>query len=573
MKSFSFRIDPLTKEEYWEVNLFGQQILQEPILNKGAAFSYEERITLGLEGLLRDSISDINGQLVRAYDSYLRKPNDIEKYIYLQGLLNRNEVLFYGLLNEHLKDMLPIVYTPTVGQACLEMSHITRRYRGIYISPENIHLIDSILHNLPLPMVYLIVVTDGERILGLGDLGSDGMGIPIGKINLYVAGGGLHPACCLPITLDVGTNNPRLLHDPLYLGLRRPRLEGDEYYEFVERFVVGIKRNFPDALIQWEDFGKLKSFEIFQKYHKRTLSFNDDIQGTGAVTLGALISAMRIKNSTFKENNFIIVGMGQAGSGIAYNIVNMLMDEGLSLQEAKSHIFPLDKDGLIVDDMPDLEIQMKMFAQKRDAISSWKVDNPGRISLIETIQNSKAQALMGVTAIPGLFSEEILLKMSENTEQPIIFALSNPTSKCECTPQEVYKTSRGKGIVATGSPFELINGEFGEMRVSQCNNMYLFPGIGLGALVSKTPIITKKMFLAGSKALSNMVTPEQLKFGELLPDLDDIKEVSVQVAKAVCISAREDGYGRIASDDELEELIRRAQWKPHYAKFRPGIKG
>jgi malate dehydrogenase (oxaloacetate-decarboxylating) len=568
MKTFSIKIDTLTGEEYFEVGIKGQQLLNDPMLNKASGFTKEERINLGLEGLLRSGVSDIETHLERTLEAYERKTDDLERYIYLTELLNRNETLFYKMLSEHLTEMVPIVYTPVVGQACLQLSHITRRYRGVYITPDNIANIDEIFENVSLPEVYLIVVTDGERILGLGDLGSDGMGIPVGKVNLYVAAGGLHPACCLPICLDVGTNNQRLLADPLYLGNRHPRLTGDEYAEFIERFVIGVKRNFPNALLQWEDFAKHNAFTLLQRYHERILSFNDDIQGTGATALSALITAMDIKKSSFSEQRFVITGMGQAGVGIAQNILSMLREEGLSEDEARRHIFAVDLAGLLTDDTVGLEPTQKPFAQPRAALANWSLSSFDHISLHDTVEQSGATVLIGVTATAGMFTNEILAQMAKNTERPIIFALSNPTSKCECTSAEVVKATNGKGIMAAGSPFQPVEHEGKQLFTSQCNNMYVFPGVGLGALVSKTPKITREMFLAASKALSAMVTQEQRDKGLLLPDMKDIREVSFQVAKAVAIQARDAGLGRFVSDDQLSKFIRKAQWDPHYYPFR-----
>ncbi|MCX8009951.1 MAG: NAD-dependent malic enzyme, partial [Ignavibacteria bacterium] len=479
MKTFSIKIDPLTNEEYYEVYLKGQQLLNDPLLNKASCFTQEERITLNLEGLLRSAVSTIEVQLERNLEMLERKPDDMEKYIFLQGLLNRNETVFYRLLIEHLEELLPIVYTPTVGKACQQLSHITRRHRGIYISPLNIANIDKIFQSIHLPMVYLIVVTDGERILGLGDLGSDGMGIPVGKINLYVAAGGLHPACCLPVCLDVGTNNEKLLNDPLYLGYRHHRLEGTEYEEFIEKFIIGVKQNFPHALVQWEDFAKHKAFMILQRYRDRILSFNDDIQGTGAVALSALITAMDIKKCKMKDQKFVIVGMGQAGFGIAKKIKSTLIEEGLSEDEALQRIFAIDMQGLLIDDIPNLEPQLKQFAQKRASISNWKLENPNTISLKDVIINSKANVLIGVTAQPNLFNRQILELMTKNDEKPVIMPLSNPTSKSECTAEDVFKITKGKGLMAAGSPFEPIITESGQFMTSQCNNMYIFPGVGL----------------------------------------------------------------------------------------------
>jgi malic enzyme len=320
VKSFDFKIDPLTGEQYFEVYLRGQELLTDPLLNKGSYFTLEERASLGLVGLLPHGVSTIEEEVSRALDSYRRKPDDLERYLFLLGLLNRNETLFYRLLSENLTEMLPIVYTPTVGQACQQLSHIMRRARGVYVNPDTIGAIDQIFANSPLPQVKLMVVTDGERILGLGDLGADGMGIPVGKVSLYVAAGGIHPACSLPICLDVGTNNPTLLADPLYLGYRQPRLEGEAYWRFVERFVLGVKRSFPDALVQWEDFAKHKAFTLLERYRERLLSFDDDIQGTGATACAALMTAVRIKQSRFRDERFCIVGFGQAGWGTASNL-------------------------------------------------------------------------------------------------------------------------------------------------------------------------------------------------------------------------------------------------------------
>ncbi len=571
MKTFDVKIDPLTSEEYLEVFLRGKQILSDPFLNKGSSFTEEERLSLGLEGLLRSAISDIETQRQRNYEMYSRKQDDIEKYIFLQALLNRNETLFYSLLCDNLIEMLPIVYTPTVGQACLMLSHITREYRGIYISPENIGNIDTILQEVSLPDVSLVVVTDGERILGLGDLGSDGMGIPVGKINLYVAAGGLHPACCLPVCLDVGTNTERLLDDPLYLGYRHKRLTGQEYDDFIERFVLGVKRNFPNALLQWEDFAKHSAFRLLQRYRDRILSFNDDIQGTGAVALAALISAMKIKQQKFSDQRFVIVGMGQAGTGIAMDIRTMLLEEGLGEDDVQRRIFAIDVPGLLTSDMPGLDEAQKRFAQDRSAISGWDLPRTGPPTLLDVVKNSRATVLIGVTAKNGLFDADVLRQMARNDERPVIFALSNPTSKSECTPQEVAAATQGKGIVATGSPFAPFEFNGKTLVTSQCNNMFIFPGIGLGALVSRSTRITSSMFLKASKAVSALVTDEQRRHNKLLPDLSDIRDVSVAVAKAVAVEAREAGLGRLITDEELERLIRKAQWVPHYYPFRPGV--
>jgi malate dehydrogenase (oxaloacetate-decarboxylating) len=570
MKTFDFKIDPLTGEEYYEVYMRGRQLLNDPHLNKGSAFTHEERMSLGLDGLLRSGVSTMESQLARSLQAYQRKPDDMERYIFLIGLQDRSEPLFYKLLVENLEEMVPVVYTPTVGQACLQLSHIQRRFRGLYISPENIANIDQIFQNVSLPHVYLIVVTDGERILGLGDLGSDGMGIPVGKVSLYVAAGGLHPAVCLPISLDVGTNNERLLKDPLYLGYRHPRLRGAEYEEIVEKFILGVKRNFPHALLQWEDFAKHTAFKNLERYRERILSFNDDIQGTGATALGALMTAMRIKKSRFADQRYVIVGMGQAGAGIAMNIRSALREEGLSDEEARTRIYGVDMAGLLVEDSPGLEEPQRPFAQRRDAVSGWTLAGPNAISLMDVVRNAKPTVLVGVTAKRGLFSAEILESVAKNTDRPVVLALSNPTAKTECTPEDVARATDGRGLMATGSPFAPLDWKGKVITTSQCNNLYMFPGMGLGALVAKAPKVTDRMFLAASKALSAMVTPEQEAQGLLLPPMKGIREVSARVAKAVAVEARDSGLGRLLEDSELERQIRKSQWEPHFSSYRPG---
>jgi malate dehydrogenase (oxaloacetate-decarboxylating) len=570
MKTFGFKIDPLTGEDFYEVYVRGRELLNSSLLNKASAFKKEERLSLGLDGMLRSGVSKLDSQADRAYEAYQRKSEDLERYIYLAGLQDRNETLFYRLLIDHLEEMVPIVYTPTVGQACMQMSHIQRRYRGIYITPDNIANIDQIFRGLSQPQVNLVVVTDGERILGLGDLGSDGMGISIGKVSLYVAIGGVHPAVCLPVCLDVGTNNPRLLEDPLYLGIRRPRMRGTEYEELVEKFILGVKRNFPSALLQWEDFAKQTAFKNLDRYRERIPSFNDDIQGTGATALSALMTAVRIKQTRFQDERYVIVGMGQAGTGIAMGIRAMLKEEGLSDEEARKHIFAVDVQGLLLEGDPLLEGPQEPLTQRRAAVEGWQLDDPNRIGLQDVVRNAHPTVLIGVTAQPGLFSEAILAETAKHSKRPIVLALSNPTHKSECTPEAVWKATNGKGLVATGSPFPPMDWNGQTLQASQCNNMYIFPGVGLGALVCKASRVTNGMFLAASKAISAFVTPEQEAMGLLLPEMKDIRQVSAAVGKAVGIAARDAGLGRLLDDDQIETIVTRAQWFPKYASYRPG---
>lgn len=573
MKSFDFKIDPLTGEPYFEVHLRGQQVLTDPLLNKGSYFTIEERASLGLVGLLPHGVSTLEEEVARSLDAYRRKPDDMERYLFLLGLLNRNETLFYKLLAENLTEMLPIVYTPTVGLACQRLSHIMRRARGVYIHPDNIGAIDQIFANVPLPHVQLTVVTDGERILGLGDLGADGMGIPVGKVSLYVAAGGLHPAICLPVCLDVGTNRPELREDPLYLGCRRPRLEGADYDRFIERFVLGVRRSFPDALIQWEDFGKHKAFRILDRYRERALCFNDDIQGTGATACAAIMTAMRITGERLADQRVVIVGFGQAGSGTALQVRAALEAEGLSSEEARRRILPLEVNGLLVDDQEGLDERERFYAQPRAAVADWPVADPARIGLLDVVRNARATVLVGYTATRGLFDATILQAMADNASRPVILALSNPTAKTECTPEEAVRLTGGRALVATGSPFPPVHWQGRSIVTSQCNNLYMFPGVGLGALVARASKVTDRMFIAAARALSAMVTPAEEQRGLLLPSMNEIREVAVRVALAVAKEARDSGVGRLLDDAELEALIRHAQWTPDFVPYRAGGSG
>jgi len=567
MVTFNYQKDPFTAEEYVEVPLKGQFLIEHPIYNKGTAFPADERKKLELCGLLPENVSTMELQKQRAYEAFEGKTDDLEKYIYMLALQDRNETLYYALILDHLREMLPIVYTPTVGKACQQFSHIYRRNRGLYVSANQIDNIDSILSHAPFSNVSLIVVTDGERILGLGDQGSDGMGIPIGKISLYVAAAGIHPAFTLPVLIDVGTNNEERLADPLYLGLREKRLTGEAYDAVIEAFVTSVRRNFPNALLQWEDFGKNNAFRLLERYRERICSFNDDIQGTGAVAMAAFLSAMKIKKQRLSDQRFVLFGQGQAGLGIGRAIMTGLMADGLSEKEAKARIFGVDIEGLLVEGMTVTEEQ-KLFMKERAAVADWKLSDPNRIGLLDTIKNARATVLVGVTGQSGAFDEQILSQMAQQSDRPIILALSNPTSKTECTPESALKASSGKALIATGSPFApvRVNGE--QRVISQCNNLYIFPGAGLGALISGTPRITEQMFMAASTALSDLVPAEALNSGRMLPDIERIREVTTRIALAVASEARDMGLGQRADDEHLLEMIEKAMWTPRYVPLR-----
>lgn len=567
MFTYSKRTDQFTGEHYVEVPFKGSFLAEHPMYNKGTAFTEEEREVFNLDGLFPDAVSNLELQKQRTYESFCSKPNDLEKYIYMLSLQDRNETLHYALILDHLSEMLPIVYTPTVGQACQKFSHLFRRPRGLYVTANNIHRIDQVLSNAAFSNVSLIVVTDGERILGLGDQGAGGMGIPIGKISLYVTASGLHPSSTLPILLDVGTNNEKLLEDPLYIGIRQKRLTGDAYDRIVEEFVNGVRRRFPNVLLQWEDIGKNNAFRLLERYRERILSFNDDIQGTGSVAAAVLLSAMKIKKQKLSDQRFVLFGQGQAGTGMARQIITGLMEEGLSQQEARDRVFGVDINGLLIEGMEVTEEQ-KHVLKPRAMVANWKLSNPNKINLLDTIKNTKATVLIGVTGQTGAFNEEILLQMSKNTDLPVIMPMSNPTSKAEALPEDVLRITKGKALVATGSPFKPVKVNGKEQVISQSNNLYIFPGVGLGALVSGTPKITDHMFMAGSRALSDFVTEEELQTRQTLPAIEKIREVTAVVALAVAKEARDSGLGIIADDEKLLSMIKNAMWEPKYLPYR-----
>ncbi len=567
MNKFVIQLDPFTKERYVEVPFKKHHITENPIFNKGLAFTEEERESLDLWGLLPEQVSTLEEQCRRVMESYARKKEPLEKYLYLLGLLDRNETLFYRVLLDNLEEMLPYVYTPTVGEASKIFSHIFRRLRGLFVSANRIHLIDRILSNAPFSNIHLIVVTDGERILGLGDQGVGGMTIPIGKISLYVVGAGIHPALTLPVCIDVGTNNEMLQKDPLYIGLKHPRLKGEEYDEIIEEFVKGLRRNFPHAILQWEDFGKQNALRLLNRYRDRICSFNDDIQGTGAIALATVFSAMRIKKEKLKDQKFVIFGFGQAGYGVASTLIKALMEEGLTEKESKERIYPVDKDGLILEGM-NLDEYQKPFAKDKNSISGWKLEKEGFTGLKDTIINSKATVLIGTSGVGGAFNEDILSEIAKNCNYPLILALSNPTSQSECSPETAFRATRGKCLLATGSPFPPLKDDGGEKFISQCNNMYIFPGVGLGAIVSMALKITDEMFVHSAKEIAEIVSYDDLKKGKLLPDIKEIRKVSERVAFSVARVARDSGLGIRTNDERLLEMVRNSMWNPEYLPYR-----
>lgn len=545
----------------------GFTLLELPLLNKGSAFTEDERSNFNLHGLLPHVIETIEEQHQRSYQQYTAFNDDINKHIYLRNIQDTNETLFYHLIENHLSEMMPIIYTPTVGEACQRFSDIYRRHRGVFISYPDRGYIDDILQNVNKNNVKVIVITDGERILGLGDQGIGGMGIPIGKLSLYTACGGISPAYTLPITIDVGTNNPQLLNDPIYLGWNQPRISGDEYYSFVDDVLTAVKRRWPKALIQFEDFAQKNAMPLLEKYRDQYCCFNDDIQGTAAVSVGSLIAASRAAGKQLKDQTVAFLGAGSAGCGIAEQIVAQMMAEGLTDAEARARIFMVDRFGLITDNQPNLVDFQRKLVQKTEAVAAW-ADVDGMISLLDVVKNAKPTVLIGVSGQPGLFTEEIIRTLAANCEHPIVLPLSNPTSRVEAVPADIIHWTDGKALIATGSPFLPVTHNGKVHHISQCNNSYIFPGIGLGVIASQATRVTDNMLMASSMALADCSPKLQNPDADLLPDLDDLQKVSKIIAFKVAQAAIADGVALPLSDELLLKSIEDNFWKPEYRRYK-----
>lgn len=545
----------------------GNGLLELPLLNKGSAFSEEERTRFNLHGLIPHAIENIEEQSQRSYQQYSAFSDAINKHIYLRNIQDTNETLFYHLIEQHLSEMMPIIYTPTVGEACQRFSDIYRRHRGIFISyPDRAH-IDDIVQNINKKNVKVIVITDGERILGLGDQGIGGMGIPIGKLSLYTACGGISPAYTLPITLDVGTNNPQLLNDPIYMGWNQPRISGEEYYQFVDQVIDAVKRRWPKALIQFEDFAQKNAMPLLNKYRDQICCFNDDIQGTAAVSVGSLIAASRAAGKQLKDQTIAFLGAGSAGCGIAEQIVAQMVVEGLSDAEARARVYMVDRFGLFTSNQPNLLDFQRKLAQSPERVAHW--GNPeGVISLLDVIQNAKPTVLIGVSGQPGLFTEEVIKTLAANCERPIVLPLSNPTSQVEAFPADILEWTEGKALIATGSPFEPVNYQGKLYNISQCNNSYIFPGIGLGVIAAGATRVTDSMLIASSNALADCSPLLQDPNADLLPDLNEIQQVSKFIAFRVAKAAMDAGVAAVMSDEALREVIEANFWKPAYRDYK-----
>jgi malate dehydrogenase (oxaloacetate-decarboxylating)(NADP+) len=532
----------------------GVKLLHDPVRNKGSAFTEAERDLHGLRGLLPPRVSIQETQARRILENLRRKTSDLERYIALVALQDRNETLFYRVVVDNLPEVMPLIYTPTVGEACQRFGHIFRRPRGLYVSARDRGRVGELLDNWPHDQVRIVVVTDGERILGLGDLGADGMGIPIGKLSLYTACAGIHPTWCLPVMLDVGTENEALLTDPLYLGLQQRRLRGQEYDDLFEEFMVETLARFPEAIIQLEDFGNRNAFRLLDAYRDRGCVFDDDIQGTGAVALAGLASALHLTGERLANHRYLFLGAGQAGLGIAETIVAALVGQGMSGPEARSHCWFIDSRGLVVEDREDLSAGKRRFAHAHEGMSD-------PVGIVKSIRPA---ALIGVAGVAGAFTREMVEAIGEIRERPIIFALSNPTSKAECSAEQAYSWTGGRAIFASGSPFDPVEYEGRRFIPGQGNNAYIFPGVGLGLIASESARATDEMFLAAARALADQVTDEELALGCVYPSLERIREVSIRVAKAVVRVAIEQGHAGAVVPDDSEAHIRSLMFDPVY---------
>jgi malate dehydrogenase (oxaloacetate-decarboxylating) len=557
----------MANNNYLYIPHAGPALLETPLLNKGSAFSSEERVMFNLTGLLPPRYETIREQVERAYMQYKSFTNPLNKHIYLRAIQDNNETLFYKLIQAHIDEMMPIIYTPTVGDACEQFSDIYRSSRGLFIAYNERHHIDDILRNATKRKVKVIVVTDGERILGLGDQGIGGMGIPIGKLSLYTACGGISPAYTLPVMLDVGTNNQKLLDDPMYMGSRHPRINQQEYDEFVDMFVQAIKRRWPEAMLQFEDFAQPNAMPLLSRYRNQICCFNDDVQGTAAVTLGTILAACRVTGLRLSEMKVVFVGAGSAGCGIAEMLIQQMVSEGLSEQDARQQMFMVDRFGLVTEGMQGLRDFQQKLEQKQSDLASWNYSGEYP-SLLDVVNCAKPSILIGVSGQPGLFTEQVVRAMRQHCQQPIIFPLSNPSRQVEARPEQVIEWTEGNVVIATGSPFPDV--EYGDQifPIAQCNNSYIFPGIGLGVIASKARLISDEMLMATSNTLADASPLARGSSNALLPPLQDIAELSKDIAFAVAKVAMQQGLALEQPDDALRASIEKNFWQPEYRPLK-----
>ena len=551
-----------------KTNLTGYDLINKPMLNKGMAFTADERDIFRLHGLLPPHVGTIDEQASRRLKILRAFSTDFERYAFLRDLQDTNETLFYHVLVHHLDELLPLVYTPTVGEGCQHFSEIWRKPRGLFLSYPNKPRIREILADPRFDRVRVIVVSDGERILGLGDQGAGGMGIPIGKLSLYTGCAGIHPELTLPILLDVGTNNQERLTNPLYIGWRHERIVGAEYDEFVEEFVSAVIERWPDVLLQWEDFAGANASRLLQKYRDRLCTFNDDIQGTAAIAAGTLLAAINVTGLPLQQQRIAVLGAGSAGCGISSLLLRAMVDAGLSEEQARQAFFLVDRNGLLVDGMEGITAAQLPFVQSRDAVKAWHGSTSAHIGLLDVMHNAKPTVLIGVSGQAGAFTEEVVRAMAKNVERPVIFPLSNPTSRSEATPQQLLEWTEGRALIGTGSPFAPVAWQGRTVRIDQTNNSYVFPGVGLGVLAAGARRVTDTMFMAAAKAVAAMSPTVQDKTGSLLPPVDQLREVSMAVAKAVALQAQADGVAETCNEAEVDRRIKAFVWEPAYLPYQ-----
>jgi malate dehydrogenase (oxaloacetate-decarboxylating) len=542
-------------------------LLDTPLLNKGTAFSYEERTALGLHALLPPQVETLDQQVVRAYEAYQRKTEDLERHIYLRALQDNNEVLFYRLLVDHLEEMTPVVYTPVVAAGCAEFSHIYRRPRGLFISYPLRDSIVELLRHRPNPEVDVIVATDGERILGIGDQGAGGLGIPIGKLSLYTLFGGIAPERTLPIVLDVGTNNQDRLKDPEYLGWRHERVTGDDYYAFIEQFVRAVKQELPGTLLQWEDFGIQHARPILDKYRDQLLTFNDDIQGTGSINLAVVLAASEVTGVPLRDHRFAILGAGSAGVGVADLLTGALVEAGVPQLEARRRTWIVNRGGLLHSARTDIKDEQRVYAHPWEDVQSWAPAGGGKIGLEEVVREARPTVLIGLSTLKGAFTESIVRTMARWVSRPIIFPLSNPTAKSEAVPEDLIKWTEGRAIIATGSPFPPVKYGDTVYPIAQCNNAYIFPGLGAGLIAGRCRKVTDEMLLAAARALAQRSPAREDPHAPLLPSLRELRNVAKEIALAVAMEGQRSGLAPKMSVDELRSRIEKAHWNPEYPVY------
>lgn len=551
-----------------ETALSGYELLNDPLLNKGSAFTEAERDEFELHGLLPPYIMSLDLQVDRRLEAFRSIDVDLYKYIFLRGTQDTNETLFYALLARHIEEMMPIVYTPTVGLGCQQFSRIFRKPRGLFLSFPLKHRIAGIFSNRRFDSVEAIVVSDGERILGLGDQGAGGMGIPIGKLALYTACAGLHPSTTLPILLDVGTDNHELLHDPLYIGWRHERVRGEAYDDFVAAFVGAARTRWPHVLLHWEDFAIGNANRLLARYRDQLCSFNDDIQGTAAIAVGAILSAINVTGVPLAEQRIAVLGAGSAGTGICALLLRAMIEAGVAEKDARSRFYLVDRDGLLLEGMPGLQPFQAPFAQGRERIAGWKMPSADRIGLADVVANVHPTVLIGTSGQAYAFSEPVVRAMAAHVRRPVIFPLSNPTERSEARPQDLLIWSEGRAVIGTGSPFPPVTRDGRSCRIDQTNNAYVYPGVGLGTIAVKARRVSDGMFLAAARAIAELSPTKHDPRANLLPPLAEIQKVSLHVAIAVAAAAVAEGVANPPADGDLAALVKTKMWQPVYATYR-----